>query len=335
MQGYPQKILVVGGGSWATANVKMLTDNTTPKEIFWWMRSEQAVEELRKYRHNPNYLSSVEIKVPSDNISTDLKASIAKADMVLLNVPAAFLKHALSAIMPEDLAGKKVISAIKGIVPDENLIIGEFLHKYYNIPFHDFLVISGPCHAEEVALEKLSYLTIASADEQLAKQLAGMLNTRYIKTVVSDDIWGTEYAAVLKNIYAVASGICHGVGYGDNFQAVLISNAIREMKDFVDAVHPIDRDIKESAYLGDLLVTAYSQFSRNRTFGNMIGKGYTVTSAQLEMNMVAEGYYAVNCLHQINKQYTVRMPICEAVYRILYKKQAPVLEMKRLAEQLS
>jgi glycerol-3-phosphate dehydrogenase (NAD(P)+) len=220
-------------------------------------------------------------------------------------------------------------------VPDENLIIGEFLHKYYQIPFEDLVVISGPCHAEEVALEKLSYLTIASADAALATRLANMLNTRYIKTIVSDDIYGTEYAAVLKNIYAVASGICHGVGYGDNFQAVLISNAIREMQNFVNAIHPIDRDIKESAYLGDLLVTAYSQFSRNRTFGNMIGKGYTVTSAQLEMNMVAEGYYAVNCLHQINKQYTVSMPICEAVYRILYKKQAPALEMRRLAEQLS
>ncbi len=335
MQGQPQRILVVGGGSWATANIKMLTDNDTPKEIFWWMRNPQAVEDIQKFRHNPNYLSSVEVKVPVENVSTNLKALIAKADFVLLNVPAAFLKNALQEITPADLAGKKLISAIKGIVPDENLIIGEFLHKYYQIPFENLIVISGPCHAEEVALEKLSYLTIASADALLATQLAGMLNTRYIKTIVSDDIYGTEYAAVLKNIYAVASGICHGVGYGDNFQAVLISNAIREMQDFVNAVHPIDRDIKESAYLGDLLVTAYSQFSRNRTFGNMIGKGYTVTSAQLEMNMVAEGYYAVNCLHQINKQYTVSMPICEAVYRVLYKKQAPALEMRRLAEQLS
>jgi glycerol-3-phosphate dehydrogenase (NAD(P)+) len=335
MQGQPHKILVVGGGSWATANIKMLTDNATEKEIFWWMRNVQAVEDVQKYRHNPNYLSSVEIKVPAQNISTDLKGLVQQADFILLNVPAAFLKNALADITPADFAGKKIISAIKGIVPDENMIIGEFLHKYFNVPFENFLVISGPCHAEEVALEKLSYLTIASQDADLAALFAGMLNTRYIKTTTSDDIYGTEYAAVLKNIYAVASGICHGIGYGDNFQAVLISNAISEMKDFVDAVHPIDRDIKESAYLGDLLVTAYSQFSRNRTFGNMIGKGYTVTSAQLEMNMVAEGYYAVNCLHQINKQYTVSMPICEAVYRILYKKHSPVTEMRRLAEQLS
>jgi glycerol-3-phosphate dehydrogenase (NAD(P)+) len=196
-------------------------------------------------------------------------------------------------------------------------------------------VISGPCHAEEVALEKLSYLTIASSDTELAAEFAGMFSTRYIKTNVSDDIYGTEYGAVLKNIYAIAGGICHGVGYGDNFQAVLISNAIRELERFVAAVHPITRDIKESAYLGDLMVTAYSQFSRNRTFGNMIGKGYTVTSAQLEMNMIAEGYYAVNCLHQVNKQYKVNMPICDAVYAILYEKRAPALEMKHLAEHLS
>jgi glycerol-3-phosphate dehydrogenase (NAD(P)+) len=332
---HKNKITVVGGGSWATANVKILTDNTTEKEIFWWMRNENAVDHIHKFHHNPNYLSSVQINLPAKNVSTDLKALIAQSDFVLLNVPAAFLKDALTGITPADLAGKKIVSAIKGIVPDENQIIGEFLNQHYGIPFDDFLVISGPCHAEEVALEKLSYLTIASSDTELAAEFAGMFSTRYIKTVVSDDIYGTEYGAVLKNIYAIAGGICHGVGYGDNFQAVLISNAIRELERFVAAVHPIDRDIKESAYLGDLMVTAYSQFSRNRTFGNMIGKGYTVTSAQLEMNMIAEGYYAVNCLHQVNKQYHVSMPICEAVYAILYQKRSPVTEMKHLAEQLS
>lgn len=329
------RILVVGGGSWATANIKMLTDNVIEKEIFWWLRNKEAAEHIQQFRHNPHYLSSVEIKVPAQNISTDLKQLITKADIVLLNVPAAFLKEALKGITPDDLAGKKVVSAIKGIVPDENLVIGEFINRNYGVSFDDFMVISGPCHAEEVALEKLSYLTIASGDTELAAEFAGMITTRYINTIISDDIWGTEYAAVLKNIYAVASGICHGVGYGDNFQSVLISNAIRELERFVAAVHPIDRDIKESAYLGDLLVTAYSQFSRNRTFGNMIGKGYTVKSAQLEMNMIAEGYYAVNCLHEVNKQYKVFMPICSAVYAILYGKHNPVLEMKHLAEQLS
>jgi len=328
-------IAVIGGGSWATANIKMLADNATPKDIFWWMRSEQAVDHLIKFRHNPHYLSSVEIAVPPQHISTDLKKTISQAEFILLNVPAAFLKDALDGITPEDLQGKKIVSAIKGIVPDENLIIGEFMNQRYGIPFSNLLVISGPCHAEEVALEKLSYLTIASPDTELAATFAGMINTRYIKTIVSDDIYGTEYGAVLKNVYAVASGICHGLGYGDNFQAVLISNAIREMERFVEAVHPIERDIKESAYLGDLMVTAYSQFSRNRTFGNMVGKGYTVKSAQLEMNMVAEGYYAVNCLQQINKQYNVYMPICNAVYAILYQKRAPHIEMKHLAENLS
>jgi glycerol-3-phosphate dehydrogenase (NAD(P)+) len=329
------KITVVGGGSWATANIKMLSDNIAEKDIFWWMRSAQAAEYIQKFGHNPNYLSSVEIKLLPHHISTDLKSLITPADFVLLNVPAAFLKEALSGITPEDLAGKKIISAIKGIVPDENLIIGEFLNQKYDVSFDNFVVISGPCHAEEVALEKLSYLTIASRDIELAAEFAGMISTRYIKTNVSDDIYGTEYGAVLKNVYAIASGICHGVGYGDNFQSVLISNAIRELERFVAAVHPINRDIKESAYLGDLMVTAYSQFSRNRTFGNMIGKGYTVKSAQLEMNMVAEGYYAVNCLHEVNKNYNVNMPICEAVYNILYQRKSPAIEMKHLAEQMS
>jgi glycerol-3-phosphate dehydrogenase (NAD(P)+) len=330
-----KKVAVVGGGSWATAIVKMLADNPVEKEIFWWMRNEEAVEHIQKFGHNPNYISSVEIKLPKENVSTDLDYIIRQADFVLLNVPAAFLKEALTGIGPECLSGKKIISAIKGIVPEENQIVGEFLNQHCGIPFENFIVISGPCHAEEVALEKLSYLTIASRDISLAAEFASLISTRYIKTNASDDIYGTEYGAVLKNVYAIAAGICHAVGYGDNFQSVLISNAIRELERFVGTVHPIDRDIKESAYLGDLMVTAYSQFSRNRTFGNMIGKGYTVKSAQLEMNMIAEGYYAVNCLHEVNKNYGVHMPICDAVYNILYQKRSPVTEMKLLAEQLS
>lgn len=313
----------------------MLCDNKKEKEIFWWMRNPQAIDHIKKYKHNPNYLSSIEIDLPEKNISNDLSYIISKAELVLLSVPAAFLKDILKDVSAEDLRGKKIISAIKGMVPDENFIIADFLNQKYNIPLEDILVIGGPCHAEEIALEKLSYLTVASADTGTAACFADMISTRYIKTNVSDDIYGTEYAAVLKNVYAIASGICHGVGYGDNFQSVLISNAIRELKRFVDHVHPIDRDIKESAYLGDLLVTAYSQFSRNRMFGNMIGKGYTVKSAQLEMNMIAEGYYAVNCLHQVNKKYHVFMPICRAVYAVLYEKHSPIIEMKLLEEQLS
>lgn len=329
------KVAMIGGGSWATAIIKMLSDNFTAKEIYWWMRNQESITHLQKYKHNPNYLSSVEIRIPEDNISNNISDIIEKAEYIILNVPAAFLKETLDGVSSEQLKGKKIISAIKGIVPDENLIIGEFLNQKYNVPYEDIVVISGPCHAEEVALEKLSYLTIASTNLELAAVFARLLSTRYIKTNISDDIFGTEYAAVLKNIYAVASGICHGVGYGDNFQAVLISNAIREIKRFVDVVHPISRDIKESAYLGDLLVTAYSQFSRNRTFGNMIGKGYTVKSAQLEMNMVAEGYYAVNSMHHVNKKYKVDMPISRAVYAILYEKHSPHIEMRLLTEQLN
>ncbi|RZK42784.1 MAG: glycerol-3-phosphate dehydrogenase [Pedobacter sp.] len=329
------KIAMIGGGSWATAIVKMLSDNVAPKEIFWWMRNEESIAHIKSFKHNPNYLSSVEIKLPEDNISSDIVSIIKQADFIILNVPAAFLKETLKNVSVDDLRGKKIVSAIKGIVPDENLIIGEFLNQKYNVPLKDILVISGPCHAEEVALEKLSYLTLAGTEIELASYFAKLLVTRYIKTNVSDDIFGTEYAAVLKNIYAVASGICHGAGYGDNFQAVLISNAIREIKAFVDAVHPIDRDIKESAYLGDLLVTAYSQFSRNRTFGNMIGKGYTVKSAQLEMNMIAEGYYAVSCMNYINQKYKVDMPISNAVYNILYRHHSPQTEMRLLTEKLN
>jgi glycerol-3-phosphate dehydrogenase (NAD(P)+) len=329
------RVAMIGGGSWATAIIKMLSDNITQKELYWWMRNADAISHIKAYHHNPNYLSSVEVRIPDANISSNIRDIVKSADYVILNVPAAFLKETLKDIGPEDLEGKKIVSAIKGIVPDENQIIGEFLHEKYKVPLENILVISGPCHAEEVALEKLSYITIASVHLQHAESFARMLNTRYIKTNISDDIFGTEYAAVLKNIYAVASGICHGVGYGDNFQAVLISNAIREINRFVSAVHPISRDINESAYLGDLLVTAYSQFSRNRTFGNMVGKGYTVKSAQLEMNMIAEGYYAASCMHVINKKYKVDMPISRAVYAILYEKHSPVIEMKLLTEQLN
>jgi len=329
------KVAMIGGGSWATAIIKMLSDNETEKEVFWWMRNEDAINHIRNYKHNPSYLSAVEIKLKPENVSSDIAQIIAAADFVVLNVPAAFLRDSLKDITPAQLKGKKVVSAIKGIVPEDNLIIGEFLHHKYELPYEDILVISGPCHAEEVALEKLSYLTIACTEVNNANYFSQLLRTRYIKTNISDDIFGTEYAAVLKNIYAVASGICHGVGYGDNFQAVLISNAIREIKSFVDVVHPIERDINESAYLGDLMVTAYSQFSRNRTFGNMIGKGYTVTSAQLEMNMIAEGYYAANSMHRINEKYGVEMPICEAVYQILYERKSPHSEMKMLTEKLT
>jgi len=326
---------VIGSGSWATAMIKMLGDNKADKSVHWWVRNGDTAEYIRRFRHNPNYLSAVTVGIPKRHIHTDARAVVELSSLIILNTPAAFLKDALKGVTPDMLQDKIIVSAIKGIVPEENLIVGDFLQQEYQVPIGRIAVISGPCHAEEVSLEKLSYLTVASQDTQVAAQVAALIHTRYIKTNVSDDIYGTEYGAVLKNIYAVAAGICHGVGFGDNFQAVLVSNAIREMSQFVNAVHPIGRDIKESAYLGDLLVTVYSQFSRNRTFGNMIGKGYSVRSAQLEMNMIAEGYYASNCIQQICVKYGIDLPICNAVYNILYRNLSPASEMKELAEKLT
>ncbi len=326
---------VIGSGSWATAMVKMLGDNDVDKAIHWWVRNRQTADYIRTYKHNPNYLSAVTVKIPKRHIHVEARVVVEHADILILNTPAAFLKDALRGITPEMLRGKIIVSAIKGIVPDENQIVGDYLQEQLRIPIENIAVIGGPCHAEEVSLEKLSYLTVASQNVNVATSVADLIGTRYVKTNVSDDIYGTEYAAVLKNIYAVAGGICRGVGFGDNFQAVLVSNALREMAHFVNTVHPIARDIKESVYLGDLLVTAYSQFSRNRTFGNMIGKGYTVKSAQLEMNMVAEGYYASYCIEQICRKHAIDLPICHAVYRVLYEQQQPVREMKILADKLT
>ena len=328
-----KKIAVIGGGSWATAIVKILSNNVS--SIKWWVRSADTVAFIHKYKHNPNYLSDVEIDLQKVAVTNDLQDTIECSDIIILAVPSAFLKQTLENIQPALFRNKTVFSAIKGIVPDDLLIVGDYLNQKMEIPVEKIGVITGPCHAEEVAMERLSYLTIASSDLDNARQLAELMNCRYIKTVVSDDIYGTEISAVIKNIIAIASGICHGIGYGDNFQAVLISNAIQEIERFVAAAHPINRDIKDSAYLGDLLVTAYSSFSRNRTFGTMVGKGYSVKFAQLEMNMIAEGYYATKCIFELNKKYKVRMPITESVYRILYERMAPRMEMKLLSEELS
>ncbi len=327
-----QKIAVIGGGSWATAIVKMLCENVD--NLGWWMRNEEAIAHIQKYGHNPNYISSAELKKEKLNISSDLNAIVSEADCLVLAIPSAFLKETL-AQLHVDIKEKFIMSAIKGIVPENNTIIGDFFHNQYQILYSNIGVVTGPCHAEEVALERLSYLTVACEELEKAQWFAEQITCRYIKTNVSEDIFGTEIAAVLKNVIAIASGICHSLGYGDNYQAVLASNAIREIKRFVDVAHPIHRDIKESVYLGDLLVTVYSQFSRNRTFGNMIGKGYSVRSAQLEMNMVAEGYYAVKCIKEINEKYGVSMPITDAVYHILYEKISPVIEMRLLSDQLN
>lgn len=325
-------VAVIGGGSWATALVKILSENL--EYVGWWMRDEEQVAYIKRYAHNPKYVSSIELPMDRIDVSTNLNQIVEEADYLVFAIPSAFLKPALTHLeVPLD--DKVVFSAIKGIVPDENMIVGEFFNEKYNVALDKIGVIMGPCHAEEVALERLSYLTVASQNERHARQMAEMIACDYIKSQTSDDIYGTEYAAVLKNIFSLAAGICHGLGYGDNFQAVLISNAVSEMKRFIKAVHPIKRDISDSVYLGDLLVTAYSQFSRNRLFGTMIGKGYTIRSAMLEMNMVAEGYYAANLISYVKRQHEVKMPISNAVYKILYEGKSPKKVMAKLASKLS
>ncbi len=325
------KVAVIGSGSWATAVSKMLLENV--ESINWFFRKPETVEQFEKFEHNPRYLRSVEFDTNRINFYTDINKITEESDILVLAIPSAYLPVILKNLKT-DISKKYILSGIKGIVSDENLLVVEYLNKYFNVPFDMMGVIAGPCHAEEVALERLSYLTVASLDEEKAASFAGLIKSEYISTNVSDDIWGTEYTSVIKNIIAIASGISHGLRYGDNFQAVLISNAIQEIKRFVDKVHPINRDIKSSTYLGDLLVTAYSQFSRNRMFGTMIGKGYSVQTVKIEMNMVAEGYYGARSIYEINKIHKVEMPISEAVYRILYENVSPKWEMLRLTEKL-
>jgi glycerol-3-phosphate dehydrogenase (NAD(P)+) len=328
-----KKIAVIGSGSWATAIVKILCNNAN--KVNWYFRNQSDIDHMNQYGHNPRYLSSVQFDIDKLNLSSNLFETLTQAEVIILAVPSAFINNTLKNIPKEVFKDKTVFSAIKGIVPEYNLIVGEYLNTVFQVPLDNIGVITGPCHAEEVALEKLSYLTLASRDINKADELCDYMRCRYIKCSSSDDIYGTELSAVLKNVIAVAGGICHGLGYGDNFLSVLVSNAIQEIDRFVAAVHPIDRDTKASAYLGDLIVTAYSQFSRNRMFGTMLGKGYSVKQAQLEMNMIAEGYYAVKCVDEINKKYNVHMPITNAVNNIIYNHKDAKHEMELLAEQLS
>jgi len=327
------KFAVLGGGSWATAIVKMLAENQD--RVGWYMRNSEAVDYIKKEKHNPKYLTSVEFHLEQLNLTDDINAIINYADVLIFAIPSAFLEGELQKATVS-FKNKIIFSAIKGIVPETGLIVGEHFHEKYKIPFKNIGVITGPCHAEEVALERLSYLTIACDDQEKAKLVAENLSSHYIKTKISDDIIGTEYAAMLKNIYALAAGIYHGLGYGDNFQSVLMSNAIREMKRYIKRVHKMKRNINNSAYLGDLLVTGYSTFSRNRMFGNMIGKGYTVKSAQMEMKMVAEGYYAAKSAFEQKAKFAkkVQTPIIDAVYNVLYEGGNAKLVFKALTDEL-
>ncbi|WP_136482147.1 NAD(P)H-dependent glycerol-3-phosphate dehydrogenase [Cognatitamlana onchidii] len=329
----PLKYAVFGAGSWATAIVKMLSENLD--EIGWYMRSVYTKEHLLREQHNPNYLSSVEFHLEQLILSNDINEIAEYADVLIFVVPSAFIHTELEKLTI-DISKKTIVSAVKGIVPESGLLVGEHFNEHFNVPFEHIAVIAGPCHAEEVALERLSYLTISCWDSKIAKDIAENLSSDYIKTKISDDVIGIEYGVMLKNIYAIAAGIAHGLGYGDNFQSILMSNAIREMKRYIKKVHKMKRNINNSAYLGDLLVTGYSVFSRNRMFGNMIGKGYTVKSAQMEMNMVAEGYYATKSAYLINQKNSkkAQIPIIKAVYAVLYENKNPKKVFKQLTEKL-
>lgn len=326
------KITIIGGGSWATAIIKILSEGNV--HIKWWMRSSEDAEHIKKLHHNKNYLSSVEIHPSKVKPYTNLKEALRDTEWVVLAVPAAFLADALKTINKSHLQGKKIISAIKGMIPATNQLVTDWIEQTYEIPASNIGVIAGPCHAEEVALEKHSYLTIASPNLTLANSFADLLRCRFVSASALADLYGVEYAAVMKNIVALACGITHGLGGGDNFQAVMVSNAMQEICRVVDVIAPIKRDLSASAYLGDLLVTAYSQFSRNRTFGNMVGRGYSVKAAQLEMNMVAEGYYAVKSIYEMLKNHNIEIPITNFTYQILYQNASLKKEFEDLKEKL-
>lgn len=325
----PGKIAIMGGGSWATALAKIAL--STQDSINWYMRRPDRIEDFMQLGHNPCYLTSVKFNTEKITFFSNINQAINESDTLIFATPSPFFKQHLKKVKTS-MADKFIISAIKGIVPDENMLITDYLTEYYQVPQDNIAVIGGPCHAEEIALERLSYITLGCSDLEKARAISPIFRNQYLFNSCCQDVRGIEYAAVLKNVYAIAAGICHGMKYGDNFQAVFLSNAIGEMKEFLNAVHSLERDVTDSAYLGDLLVTAYSRFSRNRTFGTMIGKGYSVKTAQLEMEMIAEGYYGTKCMHEINAQYKVNMPILDAVYEILYERKSLVTVIRQLTE---
>ncbi len=328
------RIGVIGSGSWATAIVKLLQN--TQAHFNWFVRNRDVIAYIKENGTNMHYLKSVSLQTEKISFYSDIHEAVAASDLLVIAIPSAFVKAALDGMSPEEFSGKFILSAVKGIIPEDLVTVTDLFHQTFGVPYRQLGVISGPCHAEEIARGCMSFLTIATQRREDAEQISGIFECRYLKTIFSDDIQGIELGGVLKNIYAIAAGISQGLGdNGDNFQAVLIANAFSEMERFLTAVYPKQRDLNQSVYLGDLLVTGYSQFSRNRTFGLMIGKGYTVLSAKLEMNMIAEGYYAASCIHEMNKQHGVDMPIAEAIYNILYEHVAPAIEIRLLIDKLS
>jgi glycerol-3-phosphate dehydrogenase (NAD(P)+) len=323
------KIAIIGGGSWATAIAKIVLDHT--QHIGWYMRRDDRIEDFRRMGHNPAYLTSVHFDIDKIFFSSDINKIVQNYDTLIFVTPSPYLKNHLKKLKTR-IRDKFIITAIKGIVPDENLVCSEYFHQVYDVPYENLACIGGPSHAEEVALERLSYLTIGCMDKEKAQSFANLITSDFIKTKTSTDVVGIEYSSVLKNVYAIAAGICSGLKYGDNFQSVLMANAIQEMNRFLTAIYPLERNINDSVYMGDLLVTGYSNFSRNRTFGTMIGKGYSVKSAQIEMEMIAEGFFGTKCMKEINRHWHVNMPILDAVYNILYERISPQIEIKLLTD---
>lgn len=340
---------IIGSGSWATALAKILTDNN--HSIHWWIRNADNIAHIQKKGNNPHYLSSANFNVSLLNMSTDVRTVVQNSDVLVVAVPSAYAEQSLASLKPEDWKNKKVVSAIKGLLPEKNILLNYYLQQQFGVPLEDYFAVLGPCHAEEVAARKLSYLTFSGTDIETASEIATHFSTDYINTVVNHDILGVQYAAVLKNIYALGAGIAHGLDYGDNFLSVYIANAADEMAGFLKAfgaehivvgehegedpvTHRKSPNYAASVYLGDLLVTCYSLYSRNRNFGNMIGKGYSVKAAQLELNMIAEGYNAARCINNINTSIGAAIPIAETVYNILWKNVKPSEGFKRIEEVL-
>ena len=319
----------MGGGSWATAIAKIVLEKAD--HINCYMRKQETIDNFRRLEHNPSYLTSVHFDVSRITFSADINEVVRTCDTLIFVTPTPYLKNQLKKLKVR-LTDKFVVTAIKGIVPDENLVCSEFFRQIYNVPDENLAVLGGPSHAEEVALGRLTYLTVGCTDTDKAARFAELIASSYVKTKTNSDVIGIEYASVLKNVYAIAAGICNGLKYGDNFQSALMANAVQEMNRFLCAVYPIPRNVYDSVYLGDLLVTGYSNFSRNRVFGTMIGKGYSVKSAQIEMEMIAEGYYGTKCMKDINRLYHVNMPILDAVYNILYERISPAIEIKLLTD---
>lgn len=339
---------IIGSGSWATALAKILTDKK--QSIHWWMRNEQNIKHMQLRRHNPSYLSSVEFDLSLVSLSSDIKEVVKNSDIIVVAVPSAYIESCMGQLSSDDLNGKKIVSAVKGLLPTQNILLNEYLAAQHGVSLQDYFAVLGPCHSEEVAEEKLSYLTLSGTDIVNASEIASCFSTEYINTVVNHDIYGVQYAAVLKNIYALGAGIAHGLDYGDNFLSVYIANAADEMAEFLKAfgaeyivvgehinnddphTHRKSPNYAASVYLGDLLVTCYSLYSRNRMFGNMIGKGYSVKAAQLEMNMVAEGYNAAKCMYQLNQKIKASIPLAETIYKILWENVKAGDGFKRIEE---